>query len=304
MSALSAGAAADASAVGAPPALRGGGTASMKVGAARSGEVGELPLGLDRPLDLLGADALEPDVIGIRLDLDWQHGLMRMVDAACIAQRRGGRPWFAIPPVALIGPEGAGRDHAARGVAHAAGLPHLTLDVSGACGARRVAGRLGRGEPPEPSMSAIAMAASRCANPVISVVGLTGAVDEALSALMELVDPSTAGCARQAWFPGGLDFSRVNWIFHAPVKAWSGARFAAVLEPVELRKPCGRDECELRAASVVRAALRCRGMTPCGLHGDLQALHEALSGVWERAPLSDLWIRAEAELDRIAGPPP
>lgn len=185
----------------------------------------------ERALTLAGGRAMAPDVLPSTLPLDCHAELMRHVVAACRQGRRDGVGWLTLPPALLVARSGVGRLHAARQVARHAGLPHFLWDV--------------RSSPPDvapygrdvfpPAPPTMAMLASGCANPVVSVVGADGASADALRALAEMVDPRTA----KRWVDQGLgaavDLSKVSWFVSwdeaRPVPAWFERRFERIAMP-------------------------------------------------------------------------
>ena len=176
----------------------------------------DAPFGLDRPLPLLGGGArLNPCGTASRLGMEHLPRFRSHVAQACRSQTRSSRDWYAQPPVALLGPPGVGRGLAAEWLARAAGLPlcrvsaeHLFEENTLGCSPS------GRSVPPRP---VIAMAAARCANPVV-LVELPSQVDlpdDAAVRLATMIDPLRSA----RWLDAGsgtiFDLSHINWIIQA-----------------------------------------------------------------------------------------
>lgn len=65
---------------------------------------GPSPLGLDRPLALLGGGTnLEPGGMPQALGIDHVPGIRRLVAEACRRQALAGQNWYHQPPLALLG---------------------------------------------------------------------------------------------------------------------------------------------------------------------------------------------------------
>ena len=153
------------------------------------------PLGLGEPFALRGGDQLGPGGITFELGHDWQVDLCDTVAGACEGLLAAERPWFRLPPTALVG-KGTGRTHAGRSLARAVGVPHIILNLSDPVIAMNVAGSGEINEALWVSPIVTAMAATRCANPVVSVVGAEHNADAAM-ALVTMIDPALGrACVR------------------------------------------------------------------------------------------------------------
>lgn len=149
----------------------------------------DVPLGLDRPLSLLGggrrlASSEMPSALGI----DHVSGLRRFVAEACRRRAVSGLDGYHQPPLALLGENGIGKGFVAHWIARNAGLPLYRIRVGPDFGTSPA----GRGvEHGIPLLPVVAIAAGRCANPVI-VLELD--VDdpitvEAEDVLVSMIDP-------------------------------------------------------------------------------------------------------------------
>ncbi len=186
------------------------GMPSMMLARSLSGR--PLQFGADIELPLRGCDRLGLSGIVSDLELDWEPELMRFVEDACLDQRIRGRDWFALPPVLLGGEAGVGRTHVARRLARAAGVPHIMFDATTWMFTWRCAG-------PDvhlPLPIAAAMAASGCANPVVSVTGVPRATPAMVDLLIRLVDRSINESFVDQAAGVVVDYSAVTWIVHAP----------------------------------------------------------------------------------------
>ena len=168
------------------------------------------PLGLGDPFLLLGGDRL--DAAGIPFDYmhEWQPELLQKVREGCASQIAAERPWFRTAPSVLVGVDGTGRTHAARRLAQVAGVPHVIVNLSDPV----IATNLGTvGEMNEAlwvSPLVIAMAATCCANPVVSVVGADLSPDAAM-ALATMIDPEQGRVWQEDRIDAVVDLGEVSW---------------------------------------------------------------------------------------------
>ena len=170
------------------------------------------PLGLDRPILLLGGGArLAPGGLPSVLGIDHVPGLRQFVAEACRRRALGRHDGYHQPPLALVGQNGGGKGFVAHWIARNAGVPLFRMPVkteftvtASDCGV----------EHKPPRLPIIAMAAARCANPVI-VIELD--VDEPISTEVEdelaaMIDPR----ANSRWIDEDqrtiFDLGHVSWI--------------------------------------------------------------------------------------------
>ena len=215
---------------------------------------GPLPFGLDRPLELRGGGVLGPDRLVAGIPLDWQPDLLSFVAAACRRQTQADRPWLSMPPVALLGPEGSGRTHAARTIARHAGLPFLAIDVAHRTAGDRPldyadAARCGL---TLPTLPVLALAATRCANPLVLVTGVDLAGEDALGQLSAMIDPVTAGRWVEQGIRATIDLGQVSWMLSASTDQRLPPALSAAVSRVAVNPPAhGSVERRIMAASVL-----------------------------------------------------
>lgn len=170
------------------------------------------PLGLDRPLSLLGGGhRLAPSGMPSALGIDHVPGLRQFVAEACRRQALSGRHGHHQPPLALVGQNGVGKGFVAHWMARNAGVPLCRVPVRPDFGTRPSGDGVEHSIPLPP---VVALAAARCANPVI-VLELD--VDEPISGdaedtIASMIDPR----ANSRWIDHDqrtiLDLSHVSWI--------------------------------------------------------------------------------------------
>lgn len=206
-------------------------------------------------LDLLGATALTEGGLTSTLPLDWQAEALAFVQSACTERRSVGADWLTLPPMLVIGEEGAGRTHFARQLAHHAGLPYHVWDLSR--------------EPPVsagspnavtlPPAPLLAMLAARCGNPIISVVGVEGATGETLDQLAAMMDGRTNRRRVEHSIGATVDYSHITWLVTPTTPAMFPVDLEPLLRPVRLFKP-KRDDLSLAMLSAIDEAAFNQGL--------------------------------------------
>lgn len=213
-------------------------TPAMIVGHSTSAEAP--PLGLGEPFALLGGDRLGPSGIPFTVAHEWQPAFLDAVTAACDDLLVAERPWFRMPPTVLLGPDGTGRTHAARSLARAAGVPHVILNLSDPV----IAANIASGEINEAlwvSPVVTAMAATRCANLVVTVIGAGRHADAAV-ALAGMIDPVLGRAWAEERIATVVDLGEVSWIFQAATVAEIPVLLRDYLSVVQMQKvSCVRD---------------------------------------------------------------
>lgn len=169
------------------------------------------PLGLGEPFALLGGDRLGPDGIPLRIMHDHQPTFRRWVTETCRASLEAERPWFRGRPLLLSG-TGTGRTHAARWLAHVVGVPHGVVNLSDPVIALNVAASGRVNEALWATPTTVAMAATRCANPVVTVVGADQAGDDVLAGLASMIDPEGGRTWSEDQLGVLVDLGEVTWI--------------------------------------------------------------------------------------------
>ncbi|CAM3248965.1 hypothetical protein SPAN111604_13055 [Sphingomonas antarctica] len=168
------------------------------------------PLGLGEPFALMGGDRLGPGGIAFDLGHGWQRDFVDAVADACDDLLAAERPWFKMPATALVGRAGCGRTHAARMLASAAAVTHVILNLSDPVIAMNVSASGGINEALWVSPVVTAMAATRCANPVVTVAGAEHNADAAM-ALVAMVDPMLGRAWREDRIATSVDLGEVSW---------------------------------------------------------------------------------------------
>ena len=208
---------------------------------ARSFGGGAVPLGLDRPLELRGGDRISPCGVPSALPLDWHPELLGIVASACRERVLMEEPWFTLPPLALDGEHGVGRTHVARQIARHAGLPFLSVDVSGSWGEEHSGSGRQHSDVCLPPPVIVAMAATGCANPVVLLEGADYASEACSVLLASMIDPRSS----TRWVDEGMraviDLSHVNWLVSTDDADSLHPSLRSALETVELRTVAGGD---------------------------------------------------------------
>ncbi len=181
-------------------------------------------LGLDAPTRLLGGVALDPHSLPSATGLDHVLGLRAFLAEACRSQAIAGRNWFRHPPLVLLGSAGFGRGHVARRIAQLAGVPLVEADGAELLDDGDAPGIRTRDVP----IPVLAMALTRCANPII-LLDLEGTSPNPLASrrLAEMMDPVRAGRWLQENLRTVFDLSHVSWIVQAPGRSHAVAAIEA-----------------------------------------------------------------------------
>ena len=172
------------------------------------------PLGLGEPFALLGGERLGPAGIPFLISHEWQPDFVNAVAGACDNLLAAERPWFRMPPSVLIGRAGAGRTHAARSLARAAGVHHVILDLSDPAISASIAASAETGEALWVSPVVTAMAATRCANPIVSVIEASTNPDAAV-AITSMVDPVLGRAWAEDRIGTIVDLGEITWLVQA-----------------------------------------------------------------------------------------
>lgn len=170
------------------------------------------PLGLGEPFALLGGDRLGPDGIPFQVMHDHQPNFLRWVNQSCDASLAAERFWFRGRTAIFTGWKGAGRTHAARWLARCAGVPHVILNVSDPIIASAVAASGAVSEALVALPVTTAMAANRCANPIVNVVGADQASDDVKAGLAVMMDKDAGVYWSEDQLGTCVDLSEVTWV--------------------------------------------------------------------------------------------
>ncbi len=196
-----------------------------------------LPLGLGEPFALLGGDKLGPDGIPFRVMHEHQPKFLAWVTESCSACLAAERPWFRGAPVWLTGPSGAGRTHAARWLARVAGAAarHSQPHRSGDRRQRRGLGTGRRGAMASPVT--VAMTATRCANPVVTVLGADQVSDDVIAGLAWMMDPEGGVAWREDQLGVSVDLGEITWVLQGERMRVIPAMLEERLTSVSLMSP-------------------------------------------------------------------
>lgn len=198
------------------------------------------PLGLSEPFALLGGDRLGPDGIPFRIMHEHQPAFRRWVTQSCEASLAAERPWFRGRPLLLTGTSGAGRTHAARWLARIVGVPHVILNVSDPVIAANIAASGRVNEALWASPVTVAMAAARCANPLVTVLGADLASDDVKAGLVTMIDPDTSIFWSEDQLRTAVDFGEVTWIIQCEQLATLPTTLRNLATSVALHQPPAR----------------------------------------------------------------
>lgn len=209
-----------------------------------------IAFGLDLPLELRGGAAAASPTLMLDLSLDWAPDFVRTVTEALESGRASSLNHLRLPPLALTGKRGVGRTHLCRTLARAAGVPLVNLDVSDPRFGPQF-GRRGRGpDVSVPSTVTLAMASSRCANPIVKVSGIEGAPEETLDGLARMIDPKVNRRYVEADIDATVDLSHVNWVLAYDNPDILPRRVRDAVRPVHLAEAT----CPTRVVSIIMEA--------------------------------------------------
>jgi hypothetical protein len=169
-------------------------------------------LGLGEPFALLGGDRLGPTGIRFHLMHEHQPEFWNWVATACDCNLANEQPWFCGKAILLGGKRGAGRTHAARSLAHVAGVPHAILNLTDPLIGSSVAASAMITDQLWALPTTIAMAAARCANPVVTVIGIDRVSENVRAGLVTMIDPATACSWSEDRLGVDIDLSQITWM--------------------------------------------------------------------------------------------
>lgn len=235
------------------PALTQSASAATTMTAAQGFTAREPRLGLGMPLALRGGEQDALHRLAVELGLGWQPQLRSIVDQAILQARDQSSPWFKLPPLLLTGERGIGRTHAARRIAHAAGVPHAFLDFTDPAGLDQLRPRACGPDLMLPSLPVLAMAIGGCANPIISVVGCEDLNRASVQDFAAMIDPATAGRFVDHAAGCVVDLRQVSWIAQCCDPREMPAALSGLFVPVEMRWP-EQDSLPLHVAEVLAEA--------------------------------------------------
>lgn len=278
------------------------------------------PLGLDRPIALLGGnERLAPGGMSSVLGIDHVKGLRSFVAEACHRQMIAGRDWYHHPPLALLGTRGVGKGTVAHWIARNAGVPLFRITADDFRFAEQDGiHRMDRALPCAP---VIAMATSCCANPVIvlEIDVETPPTTEALEAIAIMIDPRS----NARWIDHDhqtiFDLSHISWIIEAQGRVpGSGVcdrgerpvlppalppALASIVEAVgtviELDAPYERED--LRRLDIAIGVCAASGLAvdPATAQSVLESLGDLARSVNRYVPCADLVRHAQRSLGHL-----
>lgn len=174
----------------------------------------ERPLALLSPADPAGlADSLSDE-------FPWMARPIAHVAGSQALRARGSLPWFAFPPMLLVGPQGAGKTRFARRMAQVAGVPMARVNAAGQSGAIEILGHSPTYREAHPSAPVCAMAEHAVANPVVFIdeIDKFGSSDyngDPRNALIPMLEAETARAFPDDFLRTEVDISQVGFIFTA-----------------------------------------------------------------------------------------
>lgn len=251
------------------------------------------PLGIGDALALRGGDPATLARLRNDIATGWRPDLGGVLAMALLGAESGASPWLTVPPLLLCGPAGVGRTHVARRFAHLAGAPHVVMDLAGPDAGGLI--RHGANGPDLilPSVPVLAMAAGRCANPVVTVTGIEELPPEGQRDIAAMIDPSTAGRWVDYAAKAMIDLRQVNWFVQCRDPHGFSPALLRLLHPVELSWP---DDIDLHLVEVLAEAAIDRGVID--QVGDLVGdLLEHLRMAAQRRSTAEIYLRAQHLLD-------
>lgn len=250
-------------------------------------------LGFDSCLALRGGSEAELARLRMELDFSWQPALASVFASAIERAQSPQSPWITIAPVLLLGENGVGRTHVARRFAYLAGLPHSTLDLEDVGVTARMQG-ISRGpDVPIPLAPVLAMAASGCANPVITVIGMESASESVQIDLARMIDPATADRWPDSSVGATIDLRQVSWFVQGQRSEHLAAPLSALLQRIELTRPSGSEWC-LHVAEIIAEAMADENARPPTTGHYLKTLLDSLNRPPFDRPTSHLYEAARS----------
>lgn len=209
-------------------------------------------LGLDRPVALRGGDASSLRRLRQLLRCFSDARLSALVAEAVDRAASDAMEGFVMRPALLTGECGAGRTHVARRLAHAAGVPHVLWDLRPASKWRTLRPQPRGPDLALPILPVLAIAAARCANVVISVVGADAVGEVKQLELAWMIDPRNAARCSEDAIEAFVDLRHVSWIVQHDGGALSPS-LMKLLSPAHLECATGV-AAEMHAAEVLAEA--------------------------------------------------
>ncbi len=256
-------------------------------------------LGIGSDMALRGGTEADLRRLDRELDFSWQPDLASVFAEAIERARSPGSPWITIAPVLLLGEDGVGRTHVARRFAHLAGVPHTTLDLEDAEVVERLQGVVRGPDVVISTAPVLAMAASGCANPVVTVLGADSVAASVQMDLARMIDPATADRWADWSIGATVDLTQVSWFVQARQPERLAAPLLELLRPIELIRPLGTNLLLHVAEVIAEVMVDENARPPTGRH--LQSLLHRLQAMPAGRSTSDLYetARRVARNDQI-----
>ena len=198
-------------------------------------------LGLDHPLLLSGGERDALARLALDLGFAAQPEFRRLVEAA-IEQASDRRSLgLTLRPMLLAGPAGVGRVHLVRRLAQICRMPHVAIDLSEPSVAASFARPGGGVDVAMPAPPVLAMAASGCANPFVSLLNLHSLDRGVQDAVATMIDPATAHRWVDVAARATIDMRRVSWFVHIHADEPVPRAVDGLLEHVQLKWPVGHE---------------------------------------------------------------
>ena len=256
-------------------------------------------LGLGCPLPLRGGEPEALCRLALELGLGWQRQLRSFIDQAIVQARDDRSPWFRLPPLLLMGEAGVGRTHAARRIAHAAGVPHVRVDLADLAGFEQLRPRACGPDLVLPSLPVLAIAIGGCANPVVSVEGIEALNPSDQRELASMIDPGSAAQWIDHATGSRVDLRQVSWMLRCDEPALISPMLLDLLQPVAMIWP-DEDELPLHMAEVLAEAAIDAGVIDRIQHQASDALthlkrvclNRSTAEIYQRARL---WLSAHCQ---------
>jgi len=204
---------------------------------------------MDREFALLGGDWLDHDDPVRDLPFPWHADLCTVVLDACSDGLAGGTAFLTLPPLLLTGEKGVGRTHVTRRLAALAGVPHVSLDLSG-LDLNSLHGRPAGPDLVLPCPPVMAVAVSGCANPMISVTGVQHADPAVQAWLFAMLDRTRAARWVDHAVGAVVDLSMISWLIQADDIGELPPTLLNALHIVAMRMP-GPDETRLHHVNIL-----------------------------------------------------
>lgn len=176
---------------------------------------------LTKPLPLMGALTDVPELVG-ELDrlFPWLRDANKMVGETLTAMRTGGRNWFQLPPMLLLGPAGSGKTAYATTLARLTGTASGVLMLGGSSDNRSLAGTSRGWSTSMPSFAVQLVARYDCANPLIigdeiDKVATSRYNGNVQDTLLMMLEPTSARRFYDEALLAEVDLSFLSWVLTA-----------------------------------------------------------------------------------------